>query len=160
MDWFDLWSLAPLSTIFQIYCDDQFNCFTGGGHQSTWRKPKPCRKSLTNFITHSCIEYTSPRMGFELTTVVVIGTDWTGSYKSNYNTFMATTAPQLLLVTWRIIAGKSQIPRNWVFTTEWEHLYYFFHVPLTYNCTSVSILFNMWCYVTSYTGSIHILKHG
>jgi len=32
-------------------------------------------------------------MGFKLTTLVVIGTDCTGSYKSNYHMIMITTAP-------------------------------------------------------------------
>ena len=32
--------------------------------------------------------------GFELTTLVVIGTDCIGSYKSNYRTITTTTAPQ------------------------------------------------------------------
>jgi len=31
--------------------------------------------------------------GFELTTLVMIGTDWTGSCKSNYHTITTTTAP-------------------------------------------------------------------
>jgi hypothetical protein len=35
--------------------------FIGGGNGSTRRKPPTChRKSLTNFITLCCIEYTSP----------------------------------------------------------------------------------------------------
>jgi hypothetical protein len=34
--------------------------FIGGGNRSTWRKPMPCRQSLTIFITQYCIEYTSP----------------------------------------------------------------------------------------------------
>jgi hypothetical protein len=34
--------------------------FIGGGNRSTHRKPPTCRKSLTNFITKFCIEYTSP----------------------------------------------------------------------------------------------------
>ena len=34
--------------------------FIGGGNRSTRRKPLTCRKSLTNFITYYCIEYTSP----------------------------------------------------------------------------------------------------
>ena len=34
--------------------------FIGGGNWSTQRKPPTCRKSLTNFITKCCIEYTSP----------------------------------------------------------------------------------------------------
>jgi hypothetical protein len=36
-------------------------------------------------------------MGFELTALVVIGTDYTGSCKFNYNTITTTTAPQLIL---------------------------------------------------------------
>ena len=52
---------------------------------STLRKPPTCRKSLTNFITECCIEYTSPWTRFELTTLKVIGTDCTDSCKSNYH---------------------------------------------------------------------------
>jgi hypothetical protein len=33
--------------------------------------------------------------GFELTTLVVIGTDCIGSYKSNYHTITTATAPQI-----------------------------------------------------------------
>jgi len=47
-------------------------------------KPPTCHKSLTNIITERCFHYTSPRAGFELTTLDVIGTDCTGSCKSNY----------------------------------------------------------------------------
>jgi hypothetical protein len=36
-------------------------------------------------------------MGFKLTTLVVIGTDCVGKYKSNYHTIMATTAPYIKL---------------------------------------------------------------
>ena len=35
------------------------------------------------------------RVGFELTTLVVIGTDCIGSYKSNYHTIRTTTAPEV-----------------------------------------------------------------
>jgi hypothetical protein len=35
--------------------------------------------------------------GFELTPLLVIGTDYTGSYKSNYHTIMTTTAPYIKL---------------------------------------------------------------
>jgi len=45
--------------------------FIGGGNRSTRRKPKTYRKSLTNFITKCCIDYTSPWAGFELTTLVL-----------------------------------------------------------------------------------------
>jgi hypothetical protein len=64
--------------------------FIGGGNR---RKALTCRKSLTNFITECCILYTSPWMGFELTTLVVKGTDCTGSCKSNNHTITTPMAP-------------------------------------------------------------------
>ena len=60
------------------------------GNMSTQIKPLTYRKSLSNFIKKSCIECTSR---FELTTLVVIGTDSTGSWKSNYHINTAMTAP-------------------------------------------------------------------
>ena len=62
-------------------------CFIGGGNRST------CRTSLTNCITKCCIEFTSPLTGFELTTLVVIGTDCTGGCKSNYHAITTTMIP-------------------------------------------------------------------
>jgi hypothetical protein len=53
--------------------------FIGGGNRSTRRKPLTSRRLLTNFITLCCIENTSPRMEFEFTTLVMIGTDCIGS---------------------------------------------------------------------------------
>ena len=64
--------------------------FTCGGNR---RKLPTCRKSLTNFITYWCIEYMLPWTGFELTTLVVIGTNCTGSCKSNYHTITIRTVP-------------------------------------------------------------------
>jgi hypothetical protein len=48
-------------------------------------------KSLANFITYCCIEHTSPWTGFELTTLVMIGTACTDSCKSNYHMIMIMT---------------------------------------------------------------------
>ena len=45
-------------------------------------------------------KYTSPRTGFELITLLVIGTDDIGSCKSNYHTIMTTTAPRLYVLVW------------------------------------------------------------
>ena len=39
-----------------------------------------------------CIKYTSPRVGFELLTLVVIGIDCTDSCKSNYHTITVMMA--------------------------------------------------------------------
>ena len=66
--------------------------FIGGGNPSTQRKPATCRKSLTNFITQCCFEYILSWTGFELTTLLVIGTDCTGRCKFNCHTITTTTA--------------------------------------------------------------------
>ena len=55
--------------------------FICGGNRSTRRNPPTCHKSLIN--TQCGIENSSPWMGFELTTLVVIGTDCTGSWNPN-----------------------------------------------------------------------------
>ena len=80
----------PTSTIFQFFVTVNF---IGGGNRSTLRKPPTCRKSLTNFITQCCIQYTLPWAGFKLVTLVVIGSDCTGSSKSNCHTITTMTAP-------------------------------------------------------------------
>jgi hypothetical protein len=85
---FDLWCLTQWSTIFQLYRRDRFYW------SSTPEKPPICHKSLTNFITYCCIEYTSPWKGFELTTLAVIGTDCTGNCTSNYYAITTTMAPE------------------------------------------------------------------
>jgi hypothetical protein len=63
--------------------------FIGGGNR---RKSSTCRKSMTIFMTYCYIGYTSPRVGFDLADLVVIGTYYTGSCTSNYHTITTTTA--------------------------------------------------------------------
>jgi hypothetical protein len=69
--------------------------FNGCNNKSlcVYCKTNDLPQSLTNFITYCCIDYTSPIAGFELTTLVVIGTDCTGSFYSNYHTITTTTVP-------------------------------------------------------------------
>ena len=87
-----LWYLSPLSTIFQLCRGSQFYW---------WRKPEYLGETTDMShvtdqlyqITLYRIHVTPPGAGFELTTLVVIGTDCIGSYKSNYHT--TTTAPKI-----------------------------------------------------------------
>ena len=51
---------------------------------------RPSASHWQTFITQCCIKYTSPWVGFKLTTLVVIGTDCIGSCKSNYHMIMTT----------------------------------------------------------------------
>ena len=70
---------------------------------------------------NSCIEYTSPWTGFELTTLVLIGTDCIGSRKSNYHTNMTTWS--LMYITFadfNLLLWKHWTKLIWLYTKLWR----------------------------------------
>jgi hypothetical protein len=86
-----LWFLTPLSKILQLY---------RGGQFYGWRIPEYPEKTIDLSQVTDKLYYVMYRVqiainGFDLTTLVVIGTDCTDSCKSNYHTM---TAPRLLMI--------------------------------------------------------------
>ena len=73
--------------------------FISGGNRRTQRKLLTCRKSLTNFINIMLYRGHLAWAEFKLPTLVVIGTDCTGSWISNYHTITTMTATQAHLKT-------------------------------------------------------------
>ena len=65
--------------------------FIGGGNWSMRRKPPTCRKSLTT-LYHIMLYRVHPRHELPDLKLVTLGTDCSGSCKSNYHTITTTTS--------------------------------------------------------------------
>ena len=104
--WTIRWVLGMKSSCWHVrwapYIKKEIYC---GGHFNWWRKPDYPEKTtdlseVIDKLYHIMLyrvqtEYTSPWTGFEITTLVVIGTDCTGSCKSNYRTITTMTDPNI-----------------------------------------------------------------
>jgi hypothetical protein len=113
---------TPLLTIFHLY---------RGGNRKTRRKLSTLPQVTDKFITLCCIEYTSPWTGFKLITLVVIGSDCTGSWKSNYHTITTTFNATFIIVSvisWWSVLLVEETRLRWEnqqpSASKWQTLYH------------------------------------
>ena len=88
-----LWCLMPLSTIFQLYRSGKFYWWRMLEYQEKPIDLLDIVDKLYHKLLYQVQMYTLPWVRFEITTLVVIGTDCIGSCKSNYYAITTMMSP-------------------------------------------------------------------